>query len=130
VFFRKKQRPPADRNLLGKWGQKQAEKFLKAKGCKILTTNFSCWRGEIDLIAIQPPETLVFAEVKTRTNEDYIDTEATVSKAKQLRMARTANFFIKTHKLENFPARFDVVIVIADENKKPQLRHYENAFVI
>jgi putative endonuclease len=128
VLFRKKQKLPADRNLLGKWGQKQTGKFLKKKGYKKLTENFSCKTGEIDLIVTEPDGTLVFVEVKTRANEDFVDAEATVTRAKQIRMARAANFFIKKHKLENLPLRFDVVIIIANEKNKPQIRHYENAF--
>lgn len=119
----------SDRRLLGQWGQKQCEKFLKSKGCKILSRNFSCRTGEIDLIVAEPKETLVFVEVKTRTNENFVDTEATVAGAKRLRMTRAANFFIKKHSLENLPLRFDVVTVIADEKNKPQIKHYKNAFV-
>ena len=44
-------------------------------------------------------------------------------------MARAANLFIKKHKLDNLPLRFDVVILITDGKDKPQVRHYENAFV-
>jgi putative endonuclease len=113
---------------LGEWGQKQCGKFLKAKGCKILSRNFSCRTGEIDLIVAEPKGTLVFVEVKTRVNENFVDVEATVAGAKRIRMARAANFFIKKHRLENLPLRFDVVIVITDKKTKPQIRHYENAF--
>ena len=73
-------------------------------------------------------DTVVFVEVKARTNEDYFDAEASITKAKQIRMTRAANLFIKKHKLDNLPLRFDVVILITGENK-PQIRHYENAFL-
>ena len=71
---------------------------------------------------------VVFVEVKARTNEDYIDAEASITRAKQIRMTRAANLFIKKHKLENLPLRFDVVILITDGKNKPLIRHYENAF--
>ena len=118
----------SDKRLLGKWGQKQSEKFLKAKGYKILTKNFSCRTGEIDLIAAEPKGSLAFVEVKTRANEDFADAEGAVTSAKKQRMTRAANFFVKKHKLENLPLRFDVIMVIAAEKGKPQIRHYENAF--
>ena len=118
----------SDKRLLGKWGQKQSEKFLKSKGYKILTRNFSCRTGEIDLIAAEPEGSLVFVEVKTRANENFADAEAAVTSAKKQRMTRAVNFFIKKHKLENLPLRFDVIIVIAAEKGKTQIRHYENAF--
>ena len=68
---------------------------------------------------------VVFVEVKARTNEDYIDAEASITRAKQIRMTRAANLFIKKHKLENLPLRFDVVILITDGKNKPLIRHYE-----
>ena len=71
---------------------------------------------------------VVFVEVKARTNENYIDAEAAVTKAKQRRMVKAANLFIKKHRLETQPLRFDVVILITDGKNKPLIRHYENAF--
>lgn len=73
-------------------------------------------------------DSLVFVEAKARTNEDYSDAESSITKAKQIRMARAANLFVKKHKIENLPLRFDVVILLKDSKAKPQIRHYENAF--
>ena len=128
LFGKKIEKLLSDKRLLGKWGQKQSEKFLKKKGHRILARNFSCRTGEIDLIAAASDGTVVFVEVKTRTNEDFTDAEGAITSAKKQRTTRAANFFVKKHKLENLPLRFDVVIIIADEKGKPQIRHYENAF--
>ena len=49
----------------GNWGEGYALKLLKKKGYKILTKNFRCALGEIDIIAIDN-DTLIFVEVKTR----------------------------------------------------------------
>jgi putative endonuclease len=114
--------------LLGRWGQKQCENFLKKEGYKTLTKNFSCRTGEIDLIMASGSGTVVFVEVKTRANENFVDAEAAVTWAKKQRMRRAANLFVKKHKLDNLPLRFDVVIVMADRNGKAKMRHYENAF--
>ncbi|MDD5010893.1 MAG: YraN family protein [Phycisphaerae bacterium] len=118
----------SDSALLGRWGQRQCEKFFKAKGCKTLTKNFSCRTGEIDLVMAEPDGTVIFVEVKTRKNENYVDAEASITPAKKQRMRKAANLFIKTHKLDNLPLRFDVVIVMPDEDGKTDIRHYENAF--
>jgi putative endonuclease len=118
----------SDSALLGRWGQKQCEKFFKVKGCKTLTKNFSCRTGEIDLIMAAADGTVIFVEVKTRKNENYVDAEAAVTPAKKQRMRKAANLFIKTHKLDNLPLRFDVVIVMPGEDGKTDIRHYENAF--
>jgi putative endonuclease len=128
LFGNKRKKLLSDKRLLGKWGQKQCENSLKKKGYETLTKNFSCKTGEIDLVMTEPNGTIVFIEVKTRINEDFADAEGAITSAKKQRMARAANFFVKKHKLENLPLRFDAVMVIAAEKGKTQIRHYENAF--
>ncbi|MEN6386273.1 MAG: YraN family protein [Phycisphaerales bacterium] len=118
----------SDSRLLGQWGQKQCEKFYKAKNCKILARNFTCKMGEIDLIVTTSDSTVVFVEVKTRTSEVFADAESAITYAKKLRMTRAANLFVKKYELDSSPLRFDVVIVRPDEKGKADIRHYENAF--
>ena len=65
----------ADIKLLGKWGERQCEKFLKRKGFKTLTRNFTCKAGEIDLVMVDSDRSIVFVEVKTRTDEEFAPTE-------------------------------------------------------
>jgi putative endonuclease len=115
--------------LLGRWGEKRCEKFLKRKGFKTLTHNFSCKTGEIDLIMVDSDGTLVFIEVKTRANEDFGPSESVVTKTKQTRMTHTARYFLATNNIENRPFRFDVVTIVLGEKGSEQIRHYENAFV-
>jgi putative endonuclease len=133
-----KRRPPADKESLGRWGEKRCEKFLKRKGLKTLTRNFYCKTGEIDLVMVDSDGTLVFVEVKTRANEDFSPSESAVTKAKKTRMLRAARYFLATNNIENRPFRFDVVtIVLGEKGNVPgaikggpaQIRHYENAFV-
>jgi putative endonuclease len=119
----------SDTQLLGQWGQKQCEKFYKAKGCRTLARNFARRTGEIDLIIGQTDGTVVFVEVKTRSSENYAKAESAVTYSKKSRMVKAARLFIKEYKLENYPMRFDVVIVMPDQKGKAMIRHYENAFV-
>ncbi|MBN1787739.1 MAG: YraN family protein [Sedimentisphaerales bacterium] len=128
LFDKKKEKLLTDSRLLGRWGQKQCEKFLRQKGYKTITRNFSCKTGEIDLIMTTDSKTVVFVEVKTRKNEDFADAEAAITSAKKQRMKKAANLFVKKYKLDNRPLRFDVVIVIADQKADSRMRHYENAF--
>jgi putative endonuclease len=118
-----------DRQALGKWGQRRCEKFLKRKGLKILTRNFSSKSGEIDLIMVDSDRSIVFVEVKTRTDEEFAPTEDVVNKPKMDKMAKTARYFLSAHEIENRPYRFDVVTVILGQSGPAQIRHYKNAFV-
>jgi len=73
--------------------------------------------------------TLVFAEVKTRANEDFSPSESAVTKAKKIRMLRAARYFLAANDIEDRPFRFDVVTIVLGEKGPDQIRHYENAFV-
>ena len=119
----------ADKDRLGRWGEKKSEKFLKRKGLKTLTKNYSCKTGEIDLIMVDTDHSIVFVEVKTRTDESFEPTESVINYDKKLKLSRTARYFLSTHNINNRPYRFDVVVVISTPSTKTQIRHYENAFV-
>ena len=119
----------ADRKLLGQWGEKYCEKFLKRKGLKILTRNFSCKTGEIDLIMVDTEGGIVFVEVRTRVDEKFVEAESSITTAKKNRLKRAARYFLSTQKIENRPLRFDIVTIVLGQKGRPQLRHYKNAFV-
>ncbi|OHB43204.1 MAG: hypothetical protein A2Y13_09725 [Planctomycetes bacterium GWC2_45_44] len=113
---------------LGRKGQELCEKFLKKQGFKLLERNFLCKTGEIDLIMAAPDGAVIFIEVKTRTTENFAEAEGAITAAKKSRMTRAAKFFVRKHRLEDFPLRSDVMIVIIGEKGKPEIRHYPSAF--
>jgi putative endonuclease len=119
----------ADKALFGRWGEKRCEKFLKRKGLKNLARNFSCKTGEIDLIMVDADKTIVFVEVKTRADESFSPSESAVTSAKKTKMLRAARYFLSIHNIENRPFRFDVVTIVLGRKGRPEIRHYENAFV-
>ena len=119
----------ADRKLLGKWGEKRCEKFLKRKGLKTLARNFSCKTGEVDLIMADRQGGIIFIEVKTRADENFGPIEAVITSAKKSRLNRAASYFLAAHNIENRPLRFDVVAILLGQTGPVQIRHYENAFV-
>ncbi len=118
----------ADHKLLGRWGEKQSEKFLRRKGFKIIARNFACKMGEIDLIGTESNGAIVFVEVKTRADESYTEAQNAVTPKKQGRLIRTAKYFLKIYKVKDRPLRFDVVAVVLGHKGRPQIRHYKNAF--
>jgi putative endonuclease len=118
----------ADRDRLGRWGQRRCERFLKNKGLRTLTRNFSCKTGELDLVMVDTDGMLVFVEVKTRAGEAYVPAEASITSAKKRRMARAARYFQAIHKIDDRLRRFDVVTIILGPSGPPEIRHYEAAF--
>ena len=119
----------SDRGLLGRWGEKYSEKFLKRKGMKTLTRNFSCKTGEIDLIMVDTDGSLVFVEVRTKADEKFSDVESSIIPAKKARLKKAAHYFLSTQNIEDRPFRFDIIAIVLGTKGRPQLRHYENAFV-
>jgi putative endonuclease len=128
VFFTRR-RLLADRAKLGRWGEKRAERFLRARGLKTLTRRFSCRAGELDLVMVDADGTLVFVEVKTRADESFSPVESVVTSRKRRRMTRATRYFLATHSIQDRPCRFDVVTVVLGRSGRPQIRHYERAFV-
>jgi len=118
-----------DPKLLGQWGERRCEKFLRKKGLKRLAKNFSCKTGEIDLIMVDADRTIVFVEVRTKTDESFTPAEASITFAKKAKLLRTARYFLATQKIEDRPFRFDVVTIVLGQKGREQIRHYENAFV-
>ena len=120
----------SDRKLLGRWGEKRCERFLKRKGLKTLARNFSCKTGEIDLIMVDTDGSIVFVEVRTKADEAFSPPEETITHPKKVKLLRTARYFLARQKIENRPYRFDVVSIVLGQTGRPQIRHYENAFVL
>ena len=111
------------KKLLGRAGELKAAEFLKKKKYEILEKNFRTHLGEIDIIAKDSDGTIVFVEVKTRSDESYgLPCEA-VDIKKQEKYIRVASEYLLRKKLTEEPCRFDVVEI---ENGK--INHIENAF--
>jgi len=118
-----------DRKLLGRWGERRSERFLKRKGLKVLTRNYSCRAGEIDLIMVDSDRSIVFVEVKTRTDEEFAPTESVITTPKMDKMSKTARYFLSAYEIENRPYRFDIVTVTLGKRGPADIRHYKNAFL-
>ncbi len=58
------------KQLLGKEGERIAERYLLKKGYKLVERNYRCPSGELDLIVLDL-RVVVFVEVKTRTGHAF-----------------------------------------------------------
>ncbi|MGA7563638.1 MAG: YraN family protein [Desulfobaccales bacterium] len=119
--------PPTTRRQLGDAGEDLAASALKRQGYKILERNYLTPLGEIDLIARQG-KVLVVIEVKTRRGERFGAPQEAVSAAKQNRLRRLADYYLKQKRLgADVLVRFDVVgITVNDQG--PQIEIIQNAF--
>ena len=128
-FILKRNKLLNDSKLLGRWGEKRCEKFLKNKGMKTLARNYSCRMGEIDLVMVDRDGTIVFVEVKARADEKFAAVESAVDYPKQKKLALTGRFFLSTNNISNRVCRFDVVTLLLAQKGPAQLHHYQRAFV-
>ena len=115
-----------NRKEKGKLSEELAAEFLKQRGFQVVVQNFRCPLGEIDLVA-RDGKTLVFVEVKSRFTMGYGSPEELVSRPKQRRLTRLARWYLRQHRLENQPARFDVV-AISWQDARPEIKWITNAF--
>lgn len=116
------------KKLLGGVGEKQAVKYLKNKKIKILEKNYTTPIGEIDIIA-KDGDTIVFIEVKARTNDRFGEPMESVTPFKQRHIIRVAEYYMKVNNIDfdETPCRFDV-IEVKNDNGKNDINHVEDAF--
>lgn len=114
------------KKVTGNFGEKAAIAFLLENDYQILATNWRYLKAEIDIIALKD-DTLVFVEVKTRASSDYGNPEDFVSNRQQKMIINAAHEFIVKNN-RNEEARFDVISIIAPENKVKSIEHLEGAF--
>lgn len=93
----------------GAEAEKLAAAFLQRQGLKLLETNYRCRLGEIDLI-MQHGGTLVFAEVRLRSNPNFGGAAASITAQKQARLLRAARHYL-SGKQNHPPCRFDVILL-------------------
>ncbi len=113
----------------GRLGERAAKAHLQAAGLKFLTANFRSARGEIDLI-FREADCLVFAEVKTRSSEDWTRPAAAVDARKRRLISQTALDYLRLIKTPEVKIRFDIVEVLLEDGKVREVRHLPNSFPI
>ncbi len=115
----------AQHNETGMKGEVLALQYLESKGYVIKEINWRWSHYEIDIIA-RMGNTLIVAEVKTRSNAHFGYPEISVDDKKQTHLARAAEEYMEIHNLE-MDVRFDIISVLLSENGV-QIEHFEDAF--
>ena len=97
--------------------------FLQRAGLRILARNWRCRFGEIDLIA-DDGGTLVFAEVRLRSNANFGGAAESITAAKRGRIVAAAGLYMAARR--EVPCRFDVLLLDALDGLR--IRWLRNAF--
>lgn len=108
----------------GQHGEEIATLFLKNLGYKILVNNFHSRFGEIDIIA-KDKDSIVFVEVKTRSNDAFGKPLEAIGSKKLLGLIKTGQLFLLKNNLTNSPYRLDAIEIIL-ENQNPTINHIKN----
>lgn len=111
---------------IGNKGEELAQAYLKEKGYQILAVNWRCSKAEIDIIA-KDGEDLVFVEVKTRSSTYYGPPAAFVTPKKEVFMAYAASVYMEEMEYDG-EIRFDVIGILLQKGKAPEIDHFEDAF--
>ncbi len=128
MIFARKKNLTDPRHSTGHSGEKEALRFLRRKGHRIIARNYDCPAGEVDLITTDGA-TIVFVEVKSRSDELGKDADHIVSSRQRERLIHAAQYFVRRADPHNRPSRFDVVTVYLPPSGRPVVQHFENAFI-
>lgn len=112
----------------GRRGENAAREHLEKLGLQFLAANFRSRRGEIDLVFLDQG-CLVFAEVKTRSENGWMRPAEAVNAKKKRRLSRAALDYLRALRNPRKAIRFDIVeVLIDDDDRILEIRHLANAF--
>jgi putative endonuclease len=101
--------------------------YLINQKLKLLTRNFRCKVGELDLIMLSAKHELIFVEVCYRKSKEHGGALESITVGKQRKLIKTAQYFLLKHsKYANHPCRFDVIAIHGALNK-PEIEWLQDA---
>jgi len=111
---------------IGALGEQLATDHLTGLGLRILTRNWRCRYGELDVIAVDPStNTVVFVEVKTRTGDGFGGVAEAVTEQKARRLRRLAAMWLATQEQGWAAVRLDVIGVRIGRRRTPEISHLQ-----
>ena len=111
------------RGSSGSAAESMALTYMEKQGLKLLERNFRCRVGEIDLI-MADGATLVFVEVRLRSNSAFVSAGESISHRKQARIVAAANQYLAGKR--EVPCRFDCILL--DKLDPASIEWLQNAF--
>ncbi len=119
---------PSKNQNLGKIGERLATNILLKKGFKIISHNFFCRFGELDIIAQTSKGKIIFVEVKTLTSESLLKIEQCLTKRKILRINKTILLWLNKFHYSFTDWRLDYIGLVIQRNTDNILKfqYFEN----
>ena len=115
------------RNKTGVWGELYAARYLRDRGYYVLSSNYTCRFGEID-IAVKKDGVIHLVEVKTRNYNSPVRPMEAVDETKKNRLIMASKHYLKFIDMDD-PVEFDVAEVYLDDNNElVSINYIENAF--
>ncbi len=111
------------RNEIGAHGEQLAVEHLQRLGLRIVARNWRCRYGELDVIAAEGADTLVFVEVKTRTGDGFGGVAEAVTPQKVRRIRRLAGLWLAGQESGWSQIRIDVIGVRLGRCRTPEVTH-------
>ena len=115
------------RHALGVAAERLAAEFLEQRGQIVLTRNWRCDQGELDIVAADG-RIVVFCEVKARSGPDYGAPLNAVSPHKVKHLRTLASIWLTEWRLVGSRVRFDVVSVLWPPGGAARIEYLEGAF--
>jgi putative endonuclease len=112
---------------LGRAAEQLAVAHLESQRLVILSRNWRCRAGELDVVATDGRR-LIVVEVKARSSGAFGDPAQAVTPQKMVRIRAATNAWLRKYQMRWCPVRFDVVSVLWPASGSPRLQHLTGAF--
>lgn len=114
--------------VAGQRTEDRALQILQRAGLKLLSRNYRCPQGELDLV-MDDGETLVMVEVRYRRERGFGGAAESVGARKQDKLLRAAQHFLQQDaRHRRRPLRFDVIAVTEGADGTAQTEWIKDAF--
>lgn len=100
--------------------------YLQKSGMELIDRNYVTPYGEADIIMKEGTE-FAFVEVKARSSLKYGYPAEAVTKRKQIKYLRIAQYFFANHNIFDYAVRFDVAQIYIQDDK-PYIDYIRNAY--
>jgi putative endonuclease len=111
---------------IGALGEQLAVDHLTSLGLRVLTRNWRCRYGELDVIAADDATRIVvFVEVKTRTSDQFGGVAEAVTPNKVRRLRRLAGLWLAAQHRSWAAVRIDVIGVRICRSRTPEITHLQ-----